>query len=73
MKTEPRKVGPACRAGLSSNARTVSERTSIQHRRVASRSTSLNRRSRHAAKSSSASSSLPTFFEGGVIATEGED
>jgi hypothetical protein len=53
-------VGPACRAGLSSNARTASERTFIQHRRAAPGSTSHNRRSRHAAKSSSARSTYRT-------------
>ena len=47
-------VGPACRAGLSSNARTALERTFNQRRRVACGFTSLNRRSRHVAKSSSA-------------------
>ena len=34
-------VGPACRAGLSSTARTASERTSIERRRVAPGSTNV--------------------------------
>ncbi len=47
-------VGSACRAGLSSNARTASERLSNQHRRFPSGPASFDRRSRHVAKSSSA-------------------
>ncbi len=40
-KNQRNNVGPACRAGLSSNARTALERTIIERRRVAHQSTNV--------------------------------
>ncbi len=51
MRTQHRKVGPACRAGLSSKARTALERTSAERQPAALQSTFFARRSQQVAKS----------------------